>query len=65
MPHTDTELLTHLIFSTKDRRPDLDAELRPRAFAYPGGVVRFLRPYGAGGNDVWAHGRGPMADAMG
>ena len=42
MPHTYTSLLVHLIFSTKDRRPYLDAELRPRLFAYMGGILREL-----------------------
>ena len=40
MAHTFTNLLTHLIFSTKDRRPWLDGESRPRVFAYIGGIVR-------------------------
>lgn len=32
MAHTFTSLLAHFIFSTKDRRPYLDAEIRPRLF---------------------------------
>ena len=40
MPHTFTNLLVHFVFSTKDRRPHLDADLRPRVFAYMGGVFR-------------------------
>jgi REP element-mobilizing transposase RayT len=40
MAHTFTNLLVHFIFSTKDRRPFLDAEMRPRVFAYMGGVFR-------------------------
>ena len=40
MPHSYTSLLTHVIFSTKDRRPDLDSEIRGRVFAYMGGVIR-------------------------
>jgi REP element-mobilizing transposase RayT len=40
MAHTFTNLLVHFIFSTKDRRPYLDAEIRPRVFAYMGGVFR-------------------------
>ena len=43
MPHTYTSLLTHVIFSTKDRQPHLDAEIRGRVFAYMGGVVRELK----------------------
>src|SRR5262245_58625248 len=40
MAHTYTNLLQHIVFSTKDRRPFLDAELRPRVFAYMGGILR-------------------------
>ena len=40
MPHACISLLTHIIFSTKPRRPDLDDELRPRVFAYVSGIVR-------------------------
>ena len=40
MAHTFTNLLSHIIFSTKDRRPFLDPELRPRLFAYLGGIIR-------------------------
>jgi len=42
MPHTYTNLLTHIIFSTKDRAPVIGTELRPRLHAYMGGVVREL-----------------------
>jgi REP element-mobilizing transposase RayT len=41
--HTFSSLLTHVIFSTKDRRPSLDAEVRPRLFAYMGGIIREVR----------------------
>jgi len=40
MAHTFTHLLTHIIFSTKDRRPFLDAELKNRMFPYLGGIIR-------------------------
>jgi putative transposase len=40
MPHTFTCLLAHVIFSTKDRRPLLDKDLRPRLFPYMGGILR-------------------------
>ena len=40
MPHTYANLLVHVIFGTKDRRPTITAELRPRLLAYMGGVVR-------------------------
>ena len=42
MAHTFTHLLTHIVFSTKDRAPLLDAELKPRLFAYMGGIIREL-----------------------
>jgi len=40
MAHTFTHLLTHIIFSTKDRRPFLDAALKERLFPYLGGIIR-------------------------
>jgi len=40
MAHTFTHLLTHIIFSTKDRRPLLDADLKARLFPYLGGIIR-------------------------
>ena len=43
MPKTFTNLLIHAIFSTKGRTPSIDAELRPRLFAYMGGVVREIQ----------------------
>lgn len=42
MAHTYTSLLSHIIFSTKDRVPMLDAELKSRLFPYMGGIVREL-----------------------
>ena len=39
MSHRFTSLFTHLIFSTKDRRPILDSELAPECRAYIGGIV--------------------------
>jgi REP element-mobilizing transposase RayT len=39
-----TNLLTHIVFSTKERRPFLaDPELRSAAHAYMGGIVRNLK----------------------
>ena len=40
MAHTFTSLLVHVIFSTKDRLPHLDAEVRSRLFPYMGGILR-------------------------
>jgi putative transposase len=42
MAHTYTSLLSHVIFSTKDRVPMLGAELKSRLFPYMGGIVREL-----------------------
>src|SRR5258707_15756232 len=39
MGHRFVQLFTHLIFSTKDRVPFLDAELAPECRAYIGGIV--------------------------
>jgi len=37
--HTYTNLLTHVTFSTKERRRFITDNLRPRLFAYTGGIV--------------------------
>jgi REP element-mobilizing transposase RayT len=42
MGHTYTDILAHVIFSTKDRTSLLDAELKPRLFPYMGGILREL-----------------------
>ena len=42
MAHTYTSLLSHIIFSTKDRVPILDVELKTRLFPYVGGIIREL-----------------------
>jgi putative transposase len=42
MAHTHTNLLFHLVFSTKGRAPLLTPELKPRLFAYMGGIIREL-----------------------
>ncbi len=42
MPHTFTNLLTHVIFSTNDRIPMIASDNRPRVHAYMGGIVRQL-----------------------
>jgi REP element-mobilizing transposase RayT len=42
MAHTFTNLLTHVIFSTKDRLPTVTPEIKPRLLAYMGGIVRSL-----------------------
>ena len=42
MPHSYTNLLYHLVFSTKDRRPLIDESLRSRLYEYLGGTIRGL-----------------------
>jgi REP element-mobilizing transposase RayT len=42
MSHTYTNLLTHVIFSTKDRAPIITAVLHDDLLAYLGGIVREL-----------------------
>jgi putative transposase len=40
MPHSYAHNFIHLVFSTKDRRPLLDKELRPRLWAYISGICK-------------------------
>ena len=42
MAQTLHRILVHVVFSTKDRAPLLEEPIRPRLFAYLGGVVRSL-----------------------
>jgi putative transposase len=42
MPHSYSNLLTHIVFSTKNRRPLIDASLEVRLFPYLGGIIREL-----------------------
>lgn len=42
MGHTYSNLLGHVIFSTKDRAPLLNPQLKPRLFPYMGGIIREL-----------------------
>lgn len=42
MPRTYTQLLNHIVFSTKERRPWLTPEVRARLYPYLGGIVRQL-----------------------
>jgi putative transposase len=43
MSHTYTNLLTHFVFSTKDRSPLITKEISPELFAYLGGLVKELK----------------------
>ena len=51
MSQSYTNLLYHLIFSTKDRRPIITLDYRPRLYDYIGGIIRGLGgiPLGIGG----------------
>ncbi len=40
MPHSFTSLLVHIVFSTKNRAPDLSPELSARLFPYMAGIIR-------------------------
>ncbi|MEQ1603441.1 MAG: IS200/IS605 family transposase [Pyrinomonadaceae bacterium] len=42
MPHTYSNLIFHLVFSTKDRRQLITPELRSRLYEYIGGTIRGL-----------------------
>lgn len=57
MSRTFTNLLTHIIFSTKDRAPLIRAEFKSELFAYLGGLTRELRgkAYGINGTNDHVH----------
>ena len=57
MSRTFTNLLTHLIFSAKDREPLIIPELKPELYAYLGGLTRELKgkAYGIGGTADHVH----------
>jgi REP element-mobilizing transposase RayT len=42
MPHSYSNILTHVVFSTKSRKPFINAALEARLFPYLGGIVRQL-----------------------
>src|SRR4051812_33349040 len=42
MPHTHTNLLTHIIFGTKDRVALISSDSKPQLHAYMGGIIREL-----------------------
>jgi putative transposase len=39
MSHSYSNLLSHVVFSTKDRQPLIDAEMKPRLLGYINGIV--------------------------
>ena len=57
MGHTYTSLNYHLVFSTKGRDPALGKALRPRLYAYLGGILRQLggEPVAIGGVEDHVH----------
>lgn len=57
MAHTFTSLLTHVVFSTSERRPFISDEIRPDLHAYLGGILRNLRaaPIAIGGTSDHVH----------
>ena len=42
MPDSYTNLLYHIVFSTKDRRPIIAPDYEPRIYDYIGGTIRSL-----------------------
>jgi len=42
MPRSYTNLLYHIVFSTKDRRPLITADREERLYGYVGGIIRGL-----------------------
>lgn len=43
MSHTYTNLLSHIVFITKERLPLITNEIKPELFAYIGGLVKELK----------------------
>jgi REP element-mobilizing transposase RayT len=58
MGHTYTNLLLHITFSTKERRPLIHDPFRDRLHEYLGGIVgeEFGRPIRIGGTENHVHG---------
>ena len=40
MPQSFASLNCHIVFSTKNRRPQIGSAMRPRLFSYLGGILR-------------------------
>jgi len=43
MAHSYTNLLYHIVYGTKERRPFIDDEFQPRLYEYLGGTIRGLK----------------------
>ena len=55
MSRTFTNLLTHIVFSTKDREPFIVPELQSELYAYLGGLARELKGKSYGINGTTDH----------
>jgi REP element-mobilizing transposase RayT len=55
MSQSFTNLLYHLIFSTKDRRPIITLDYQPRLYDYIGGIIREVGGISLGINGVEDH----------
>ena len=57
MSHTYCCALFHCVFSTKERRKIITAEIQPRLWSYMGGIARKrkMKALGVGGTDDHAH----------
>ena len=57
MPHSFSSSLFHVVFSTKERRKLINDELRPRLWAYLGGIAREndMKALSVGGIDDHVH----------
>ena len=43
MAHSYTNLIFHIVYGTRERRPLIDEEFRPRLYEYLGGTIRGLK----------------------
>lgn len=57
MPGTYSQILLHIVFSTKHREPWINAELSPRLYSYMGGIIRAEKGvlYAIGGIEDHVH----------
>ena len=57
MPHSYTSNLTHCVWSTKERLKVIDSEMRPRLWAFVGGIARQngMRALAVGGIEDHVH----------
>ena len=57
MPGTSSQILLHIVFATKGRRPWITEQIAARLYAYMGGIVRAERGvlYEIGGDDDHVH----------